>query len=82
MQIGFEIAFDGREFFRGAHAFFDLLALGESFLGLLLVLPEIGGGYAGFELIEKFLLAGKVKDNSARARCARGVGRNDAGDLR
>jgi hypothetical protein len=82
MQIGFEIAFDGGEFFRGAHAFFDLLALSESFLGLLLVLPEIGRGYAGFEFIEKLLLAGEVKDNSALARCARGAGRNGAEDLR
>jgi len=49
---------------------------------LLLVLPKIGRADAGFEVIEEFLLAGEVKDNSALERCARGVGRSDAEDLR
>jgi len=82
MQIRFEIAFDRGKFFRGANFFFGLLARGERFLGLFLVLPEIGRGDARFEIVQQLLLCREVKDSSAPAPCARAVGRNDAGDLR
>ena len=82
MQISFQIAFDRGKFLGGAHAFFHLFAFRQGFLGLALILPEIGRGYASFQIVQDFLLAGQVKDSSAPARCVRGAGRSDAGGLR
>jgi hypothetical protein len=70
MEIGFEVAGFAVERFGGAEAVFDLLALLENSLRLLLILPEIRVADFFFEGGE--LLAGGfyVKDSSARGRCA------------
>jgi hypothetical protein len=51
------------------YAFFRLLALLENFLRLLLVGPEIRLADFLFECGQQCLIAGDVKDSSARAPC-------------
>jgi hypothetical protein len=51
VQIGLEVALERDELALGVDAFLGGLPLLEGFLRLLLVVPEIGSGDAGFELV-------------------------------
>jgi hypothetical protein len=51
VQIGFEVAVERNELAIGVDGLLGGLALLQSFLRLLLIVPKIGSGDARFELI-------------------------------
>jgi hypothetical protein len=70
IDVGLDVAGDGREFFVGGNLFFGALAIAEDSLSRFLIAPEIGVGGAGFEGFQALAILGRVKDSSARAWCA------------
>jgi hypothetical protein len=50
--------------------FFGALAIAKNALCSFLVAPKIGVGGAGFEAFQALAVLGRVKDSSARAKCA------------
>jgi len=82
MQISVDVAGDAREFLFGGDAALRTFTLLKDLLRLFLILPEVLLGAGCFEFRQKFPMAGNVKDNSARARCARRVPESDVRDLR
>jgi len=70
IDVGFDIAGGGGEFFVGGNLFFGALAIAENSLSGFLVAPKIGVGGAGFEGFQALAVLRRVKDSSARARCA------------
>jgi hypothetical protein len=65
-----DIAHGLRELLVGGDIILGQLALLEDGLRLLLVLPESGFAGFGFEKFQAFAAGGRVKDSSARVRCA------------
>jgi len=67
IDVGFDVAGNGREFFVGGNLFFGTLAIAKNTLSRFLIAPEIGVGGTGFEGFQALAVLGSVKDSSARA---------------
>jgi hypothetical protein len=70
MDVRLNVAGGGRELFVRGDLFFGALAIAENALCGFLIVPEIGVGDARFERLQKLPVLGRVKDSSARAKCA------------
>jgi hypothetical protein len=70
IDVGLNVAGDGGELFVGGNLFFGALAITKNALCGFLITPEIGVGGAGFESLQALAVLGRVKDSSARAKCA------------
>jgi hypothetical protein len=66
MDVGLDVAGDGRELFVRGNLFFGALALAENALCGFLVAPEIGVGDARFEGFQALAILWRVKDSSVR----------------
>jgi hypothetical protein len=67
IDVGFDVAGDGSEFFIRGDLFLSALAIAEDTLSRFLIGPKIGVGGAGFEGFQALAVLGRVKDSSARA---------------
>lgn len=67
MDISFQVGVVRSELFVRGDLLFGALALAQNSLSGFLVIPEIGISAAGFEGLQAFAVAWRVKDNSARA---------------
>jgi len=67
MNIGFDIAVEGRKFFVSGNLFFGAFAIAEDALRCFLIAPESGIGDAGLEEFQALAILWRVKDSSARA---------------
>lgn len=70
IDVSLDVAGGGGEFFVGGNLFFGALAIAENGLSRFLVAPKIGVGGAGFEGFQALAVLRRVKDSSARAKCA------------
>jgi hypothetical protein len=80
LNVGFQVAAEGRKFFVRGQIFFRALAVPQYFLRGFLIAPEIGISGA---LVQRFQLGAivlDVKDSSARGRCVVSSLRTDAAD--
>ena len=66
MNIGFDVAGEGRELFVRGDLFFGALTLAENALCSLLIVPESGIGDARFERLQALAVLRGVKDSSVR----------------
>jgi hypothetical protein len=82
MDVRLDISSDGGELFVRGNLLLGALPLTQYALRCFLIVPKIGFGDAGFERLQAFPVARRVKDSSARARCAVSVLRSDAANLR
>jgi hypothetical protein len=70
MDVRLSVAGDGGELFVRGNLLFGALAIAENALCGFLIIPEIGVGDARFEGFQALAVLGRVKDSSARAKCA------------
>jgi hypothetical protein len=70
IDVGLDVAGGGGEFIVGGNLFFGALAIAQNGLSGFLVAPEIGVGGASFEGFQALTVLRRVKDSSARAKCA------------
>jgi hypothetical protein len=82
VDVGFNVAGNCRELFVCGNLLFGALPLPQDTLRGFLIIPKIGVGDARFESFQAFAILRRVKDSSARGRCAASVLRSDAGGLR
>jgi hypothetical protein len=66
VDVRLDVAGDGSELLVGGDLFFGTLAFSENGLRGFLIVPEIGGGDAGFESFQALAVLRCVKDSSAR----------------
>ena len=67
MDVRLEVTGDGGELFVGGNLPFAALAFPQHFLRGFLIAPEIGIADAGFQRLQAFAIAGRVKGSSAQA---------------
>ncbi len=67
MNIGFDVAGEGRQLFVRGNLFFGALTLAENALRSFLIVPERGIGDARFERLQALAVLRGVKDSSVRA---------------
>jgi hypothetical protein len=70
IDVRLNIAGDGGELFVRGDLFFGALAIAEDTLSRFLLTPKVRVGSAGFEGFQALAVLGRVKDSSARAKCA------------
>jgi hypothetical protein len=67
-DVGFDVACQVGEFFVGVDLVFGALAVAKDSLCSVLIIPEVGIGYAGFEGLQTFAVLRSVKENSEPSR--------------
>jgi hypothetical protein len=70
IDVRLDVAGSGSELFVSGNLLFSALAVAENALRSFLIAPKIGIGGARFERFQALAILGRVKDSSARERCA------------
>jgi hypothetical protein len=70
VNVSFDVAGDGCELLVRGDLLLGALALPQDGLRGILVIPKVGIGDADFERFQAFPVLRRVKDSSARGRCA------------